>query len=74
VLAATVAMLGLALALPQAFGHNAIIFGLSFVAVRILNLGLYAHAGKDDPDLLRALVRIAPHRGDRSPSPRSRRS
>jgi low temperature requirement protein LtrA len=60
VLAATAAMLGLALALPQAFGDDAILFGISFLAVRVLHVGLYAHAGKDDPDLLRALLRIAP--------------
>jgi low temperature requirement protein LtrA len=59
-LTASAAMLGLALALPQAFGDDAILFGLSFLAVRVLHLGLYAHAGKDDPDLLRALLRIAP--------------
>jgi low temperature requirement protein LtrA len=59
-LAATAAMLGLALALPQAFGDDAIIFGLSFLAVRVLHVGLYAYAGKDDPDLLRALLRVAP--------------
>jgi low temperature requirement protein LtrA len=60
VLTATAAMLGLALALPQAFGDDAIVFGLSFLAVRALHVGLYAHAGKDDPDLLRALLRLAP--------------
>jgi low temperature requirement protein LtrA len=53
-------MLGLALALPQAFGDDAILFGLSFLAVRVLHVGLYAYAGKDDPDLLRALLRVAP--------------
>ena len=60
VLAATAAMLGLALALPQAFGDDAILFGISFFAVRVLHVGLYAYAGKDDPDLLHALLRIAP--------------
>src|SRR3954464_9125230 len=59
-LTATAAMLGLALALPQAFGDDAILFGLSFLAVRVLHVALYAHAGKDDPDLLRALIRVAP--------------
>jgi low temperature requirement protein LtrA len=53
-------MVGLALALPQAFGDDAILFGLSFLAVRVLHVGLYAYAGRDDPDLLRALVRVAP--------------
>jgi low temperature requirement protein LtrA len=59
-LAATAAMLGLALALPQAFGDEAILFGLSFLAVRLLHLALYAYATKDDPDFLRALLRLAP--------------
>jgi low temperature requirement protein LtrA len=59
-LAATTAMLGLALALPQAFGDDAILFGLSFLAVRALHVVLYAYAGRDDPDLLRALLRVAP--------------
>jgi low temperature requirement protein LtrA len=54
------AMLVAALAVPQALGADAVLFGVAYVLVRLLNLALYAIAGKRDPDFLRALVRFAP--------------
>ena len=57
-LAATAAMLGVALALPEAFGDEAILFGVSYFAVRVLHVGLYAYATRDDPVFLRAVIRI----------------
>src|SRR5574340_598278 len=59
-LAAMTAMLGAALAVPGVFGTDAVLFGLSYLVVRILHLVLYANAGRGDPDLLGALLRIAP--------------
>jgi low temperature requirement protein LtrA len=59
-LAAMAAMLGVALAVPEAFRGDAALFGFSFLLVRLFHLGLYANAGKDDPDLLGALLRLVP--------------
>jgi low temperature requirement protein LtrA len=59
-LASMAAMLGVALAVPGAFGDDAALFGFSFLLVRVFHLVLYANAGRDDPDLFRALLRIAP--------------
>jgi low temperature requirement protein LtrA len=59
-LAALATMLVVALALPGAFAGNAVLFGFSFLLVRLLHLVLYAHAGRGDPDQFRALLRIAP--------------
>src|SRR5215471_15105186 len=59
-LAAMTAMLGVALAVPGAFGDDAVLFGFSYLLVRVFHLVLYANAGRDDPDLLGALLRIAP--------------
>jgi low temperature requirement protein LtrA len=48
------------LAVPGAFGANGITFGVAYLAVRALHLVLYALAGRGDPDLLRAVMRIVP--------------
>ena len=58
--AAMAAMLLVALALPEAFDANAVLFGVAYVLVRLLHLALYALAGKHDPDLLGAVLRYAP--------------
>jgi low temperature requirement protein LtrA len=59
-LAAMAMMLGVALAVPGAFGDDAVLFGVAFLLVRVLHLVLYASVGRDDPDLLEALLRLAP--------------
>jgi low temperature requirement protein LtrA len=59
-LAAMATMLCVALAVPGAFGDDAVLFGFSYLLVRVFHLVLYANAGRDDPDLLGALLRIAP--------------
>jgi low temperature requirement protein LtrA len=58
--AAMAAMLVSALAVPGAFGDDAVLFGVAYVVVRLLNLVLDAMAGKRDPDLLLALRGFAP--------------
>jgi low temperature requirement protein LtrA len=58
--AAMAAMLVVALAVPEAFDADAVLFGLAYLVVRLLNLLLYAIAGKRDPDLLGAVVRFTP--------------
>jgi low temperature requirement protein LtrA len=59
-LAALGAMLFAALAVPGAFGADAVLFGVSYLFVRILHVVLYAIVGRDDHDLLGAVLRFAP--------------
>jgi low temperature requirement protein LtrA len=54
------AMLIVALATPNAFGSEGVVFGVAYFIVRVLHLVLYAIAGKGDPELLGAVIRIAP--------------
>jgi low temperature requirement protein LtrA len=54
------AMLFVALAVPGAFGDDAVLFGLAYFLVRTIHLVLYASVSRDDPDLRDALLRIAP--------------
>jgi len=54
------AMLVAALAVPGAFGAQAMLFGVAYVLLRLLNLALYVIAGKRDPDFLRTVARFAP--------------
>jgi low temperature requirement protein LtrA len=59
-LASMGAMLVVALAVPGAFGDDAVLFGAAYLLVRLLHLVLYAIVGRDDPDLLGAVLRLAP--------------
>jgi low temperature requirement protein LtrA len=54
------AMLIVALTVPEAFGDHGVMFGVAYLLVRVLHIVLYAKAGKDDPDLLAAVLRFAP--------------
>jgi low temperature requirement protein LtrA len=54
------AMLVAALAVPGAFGEQAVLFGVAYVLVRLVNLALDAIAGKRDVDFLSAVARFAP--------------
>jgi low temperature requirement protein LtrA len=58
--ASMAAMLVVSLAVPEAFDDDAIVFGLAYFVVRIMHLVLYAIAGRDDPDLLGAVLRMTP--------------
>ena len=58
--AAMAAMLVVALAVPEAFDADAVLFGVAFLIVRVLHVGLYAIAAKRDPDLLGAVLRLVP--------------
>jgi low temperature requirement protein LtrA len=59
-LASMGAMLFAALAVPGAFGGDAVLFGVFYLFVRLLHVVLYAIVGRDDPDLLGAVLRFAP--------------
>ena len=68
--AAMAAMLVVALAVPGSFGNEAVLFGVAYLLIRVINLLLYAIAARRDPDLLRAIVRFGPCLLYTSPSPR----
>jgi low temperature requirement protein LtrA len=59
-LASMGAMLFVALAVPGAFGDDAVLFGVAYLLVRLLHLVLSAIVGRADPDRLGALLRFAP--------------
>ena len=57
--AAMAAMLIAALAVPQAFGDDAVIFGLAYFAVRAIHIAVYTY-GAPDVDVRDAIVNLAP--------------
>jgi low temperature requirement protein LtrA len=59
-LVAMAAMFIAALAVPDAFGRHAIVFGFAFLIVSLMHLALFALAGRGDRDLLAAILRMAP--------------
>jgi low temperature requirement protein LtrA len=59
-LASMGAMLVVALAVPNAFGDDAVLFGVAYLLVRLLHVVLYAIVSRDDPDLSGAVLRFAP--------------
>jgi hypothetical protein len=59
-LVAMAAMFVAALAVPDAFGHHALVFGAAFLIVNLMHIALFALAGRRDADLLAAVLRIAP--------------
>jgi low temperature requirement protein LtrA len=59
-LASTGAMLLVALAVPGAFGDDAVLFGVAYLAVRVLHLVLSAIVGRDDPARRGAIIRFVP--------------
>ena len=56
---AMAAMLIAALAVPEAFDEHGVIFAVAYVAVRALQIALYALAARGDHDLLDAVLRLA---------------
>jgi low temperature requirement protein LtrA len=58
--AAMAAMLIAALAVPEAFGDDGVIFGVAYLFVRAMHLALYALAARGDPDLFGAVLRFVP--------------
>jgi low temperature requirement protein LtrA len=59
VFAAMVAMLIAALALPDAFGDEALLFACAYLAVRVLHIALFA-AGTSDVEVRAAVRQLAP--------------
>ena len=58
-LSAMGAMLIASLAVPHAFGDDGVIFGVAYLAVRVLHLGAYTIVSRDDPQLRAVVVRMA---------------
>ncbi|MGH3110780.1 MAG: low temperature requirement protein A [Gaiellaceae bacterium] len=59
-LASMGAMLIVALAVPGAFGDDAVLFGVAYFLVRLLHLVLSGIVARDDPDRRGAILRFAP--------------
>ncbi len=59
-LVAMAAMFVAALAVPDAFGSHGVLFGVAFLTVNVMHLTLYALSARGDPDLLAAILRVAP--------------
>ncbi|MEA2499801.1 MAG: hypothetical protein QOH26_2206 [Actinomycetota bacterium] len=60
VFGATAAMLVVGPATPGAFGTDGVTFGVAYLVVRVILLGLYAVAARGDRQLLRTVVKIVP--------------
>src|ERR1700757_3281625 len=60
VLAAMGAMFIGALAVPDAFGDDGVVFGVAFLLVNVMYCVQYALAARGDADLLAAIVRVVP--------------
>ena len=58
--ASMAAILVVALAVPHAFDVDGVVFGVAYFVVRALHLVLFAIAGRNDPDLEWAVLRILP--------------
>ena len=59
-LIALIAMFVAALAVPNVFGDDGVLFGVAFLVVCAMHLVLYALAGRGNRDLLGAVLRLAP--------------
>jgi low temperature requirement protein LtrA len=60
ILASTGMMLGVALAVPGAFGSDAVLFGIAYLLVRLIHFVLSAVVGRNEPDRIGVLLRFAP--------------
>jgi low temperature requirement protein LtrA len=58
-LSAMGAMLIVSLAVPGAFSDDGLIFGVAYLAVRLLHLGAYSLLAREDPSLQGVVVRLA---------------
>jgi low temperature requirement protein LtrA len=59
-LVAMAAMFVAALTVPDALGSDGVLFGVAFLIVNVMHLALYALSARGDPDLLAAILRVAP--------------
>src|SRR5918998_321025 len=59
-LVALIAMFVAALVVPDVFDDEGVVFGAAFLVVSVMHLALYARAARGSPDLLEAVLRLAP--------------
>jgi low temperature requirement protein LtrA len=59
-LVALIAMFIAALVVPGVFDDDGVLFGAAFLVVCAMHIALYALAGRGNPDLLGAVLRLAP--------------
>jgi low temperature requirement protein LtrA len=59
-LVALIAMFVAALVVPSVFGDDGVLFGAAFLIVCAMHVALFALAGRGNPDLLAAVLRLAP--------------
>ena len=59
-LVAIIAMFIAALAVPDAFGSEGVLFGVAFLIVRLMHLALFALSARGDRELLAAVLRLTP--------------
>lgn len=57
---AMAAMLIAALAVPEAFAENALIFALAYFIVRVIHIGLFLAGSRDNAELFKAVARLTP--------------
>ena len=53
------AMLIAALAVPQAFGEDSVVFGIAYLAVRVIHIAVYTY-GVDEVEVRDAILGLAP--------------
>ena len=59
-LVALIAMFVAALVVPDVFDDEGVLFGAAFLVVAAMHVALYARAARGSPDLLEAVLRLAP--------------
>ena len=60
VLAAVAAMFIAALAVPEAFGDEGVVFGVTFLIVNVMQVALYGLVARGNQDLFAAIMKVAP--------------
>jgi low temperature requirement protein LtrA len=60
VLAAVAAMFIAALAVPEAFGDEGVVFGVAFLIVNVMQVALYGLVARGNQDLFAAIMKVAP--------------
>ena len=60
ILTTMAAMLLVGIAAPGAFGDYALLFAVAYLVVRLLHIALYAVTTRTDPEVFRAVLRLAP--------------
>lgn len=60
IFASMAALLVVALAVPQAFGENALQFAIAYFVVRAMHVLLFYLNSSDEPELRRAMIRLMP--------------